>query len=113
MAKTPKTVVYELVLPLALLNDPSAEKKWDASQPLKIGFEWGGVTEEMKKAQASELGGQEVHASSSGTDLGAQAYGGEGADFRAPSSSLAAMRALSAKYKKYDFWLDLRIAPAK
>jgi len=112
-AKSAKAVVYELKLPLALLADPGAEKKWDGTSPLRIGFEWGGVTEEMKKAQASELGGQEVRASSSGTDLGSQAYGGEGAGLRAPSGSLAALRALSAKYKKYEFWLDLQIAPGK
>jgi len=113
MAKTPKTVVYELVLPLALLSDPGAEKKWDASQPLKIGFEWGGLTEEMKKAQASNLGDQGVRASAGESDLGSQIGSGESAEFRAPGSSLAGMRSLAAKYKKYDFWLDLKVFQAK
>ena len=113
MAKTPKTVVYELILPLALLSDPGAEKKWDASQPLKIGFEWGGLTEEMRKAQAANLGDQGVRASGGATDLGSQISSGESADFRAPSSSLAGMRSIASRYKKYDFWLDLKVFETK
>ncbi len=115
MAKTPKTVVYELILPLALLSDPGAEKKWDASQPLKVGFEWGGLTEEMRRDQAANIGDQSVRASGGATDLGSEISGGggEGAGFRAPGSSLAGMRGIASKYKKYDFWIDLKIFQSK
>jgi hypothetical protein len=113
MTKASKSMVYELILSMALLNDPGASTKWDPSKLLKIGFEWGGLTEDMKKAQAGNLGDQGSRASSGATDLGSQVSGGEGADFSAPGASLSGMRAISSKYKKYDFWLDLKIFPAK
>jgi len=114
MAKAGKGASYELVMPFGMLKDPGAEKAWDASLPLKIDFEWGGLTEDMKRAQAGNLGDQGARASSAATDLGSQIGGGEGgADFNAPSSSLAGMRQIAAKYKKLDFWIDLKLAPAK
>ena len=107
--KTPKTLVYELVVPVALLSDPNADKKWDPSKLLKIGFEWGGMTEEMRKAQAGNLGDQSVRTSERGTDLATQISGGEGREFSAPGGSLSQMRGLASKYKKLDFWLDLKV----
>lgn len=112
-AKTAKGAIYELVVPMALLKDPGAEKAWDPSLPVKLDFEWGGLTEDMKRAQAGNLGDQGSRASAGAADLGSQIGGGEGGDFNAPSSSLAGMRQISAKYKKMDFWIDLKVYQAK
>ena len=125
MAKTPKTSVsggnapaarvqatpvYELVVPIALLADPNADTKWDPSKLLKIGFEWGGLTEDMRKNGAANLGDQSARASGSGTELDSQIAGErESRDYNDPGGSLAQMRALASKYKKLDFWLDLKV----
>jgi hypothetical protein len=108
-SKTPKIAVYEIVVPIALLADPNADTKWDASKLLKIGFEWGGLTDAMRKNQAANLGDQSARASGGGTDLSSQLSGGESRDFSDPGGSLSQMRALASKYKKLDFWLDLKV----
>lgn len=108
-SKTQKTAVYELVVPIALLADPNADAKWDPSKLLKIGFEWGGMTEDMRKNGAANLGDQSARASGGGTDLSSQLSGGEAREAGDPGGSLAQMRALASKYKKLDFWLDLKV----
>jgi hypothetical protein len=107
MSRSQKTAAYELVVPIALLNDPAGSKKWDPSQPLKIGFEWGGMTAAMRQAQAASIGDQGSRANAGSSSLEGQLSGGEGGDFNAPSASLSGMR---RGPKKYDFWLDLKIA---
>ena len=109
MAKMQETPSYELVVPMALLVDPNAGVKWDASKLLKIGFEWGGMTEEMKKAQAANIGDQSVQAGGGATDLAAQLGGGEGREFGGSGGSLSGMRSVASRYKKLDFWLDLKV----
>jgi hypothetical protein len=110
-AKMQETSVYELVVPIALLADPNADTKWDPSKLLKIGFEWGGLTDAMRKNEAANLSDQRARASASGTELSSQIAGdresrdyGGGGDFDG-----AQMRAQAAKYKKFDFWLDLKV----
>jgi hypothetical protein len=108
-AKMQETSVYELVVPIALLADPNADAKWDASKLLKIGFEWGGLTDAMRKTQAANLGDQSARASGGGTDLSSQLSSGESRDFSDPGGSLTDMRRETSKYKKLDFWLDLKV----
>ena len=55
-SKIGTAIVFEYQIPLALLQDPAAATKWDSAQPLKVGFEWGGSTEEMRKNQAAMMG---------------------------------------------------------
>ena len=45
---------------MGLLKDPGSEKAWDPSLPVKIDFEWGGLTEDMKRAQAGDWRWREV-----------------------------------------------------
>ncbi len=108
--KIQRSVVFEYLIPMTLLQDPASTTKWDPSQPLKIGFEWGGLTEEMKKNYADRVGSQGTMAGAAGTSLEGQISGGHegGGDFRAPESSLAGSR--RGIPKKYDFWIDLKIA---
>lgn len=71
----------------------------------------GGMTEEMRKNRAAEVGDSGSRAMGQGSDLETSIRGGdEDAASRAPSSSLAGMM---RGPKKYDFWLDLTIAPQK
>lgn len=98
---------YEFIVPLALLDDPAGEVKVDPVKPFKVGFEWGGLTEEQKKARAAQLGDQGAQASTRATDLSSQLGGGEGAsEGGAPGGSLTSLRGP----KKFDLWLDLKLA---
>jgi hypothetical protein len=107
-AKAEKSMVFEYIVPLALLQDAASPSKWDPALPLKVGFEWGGMTDEMKRNYAGRVADQGVVARAGESSLEAQVKGGEGADFNAPESSLgASMRGLP---KKYNFWIDLKFA---
>ncbi len=107
-ARVEKKTVFEYVIPLALLQDPASQAKWDPSLPLTVGFEWGGLTEEMKRNLAGRVGDQGAMARAGEAALESQIGGGEGQDFRAPESSLAGQR--RSVPKKYDFWVDLKLA---
>ncbi len=109
-ARIEKGIIFEYVVPVALLQDPASQNKWDPALPLKVGFEWGGMTEEMKKNYAGRVGDQGARADASGTSLERQLQSGyEGGDsFRDSQSSLA--DSLRGIPKKYDFWIDLKFA---
>ena len=111
--KVDKSIIFEYQVPLALLDDPTAAAKRDPAQPLKIGFEWGGMTDEMKANQGAMLADQGVRAGASEGSLEGQmggetsvVGGGMGRDFDAS----ARRRNIP---KKYDFWIDLKLASKK
>jgi len=108
LGQAQNAVVFEYLVPIALLQDQALQAKWDPALPLKVGFEWGGMTDEMKRNYAGRVGDQGVAARAGDSSLETQVTGGEGADFRASESNLGGgMRALP---KKYDFWIDLKFA---
>lgn len=102
-----KNTVYEFVIPITFINDPASTTPFDVVKPFKLGFEWGGMTDEMKKAQAANLGDQGARASTSEANLESQLREGEGGGFRTPDSSLTGMR---SKFKRHEIWIDLKIA---
>ncbi len=109
-SKIQNNIVFEYQIPIALLQDPASAVKWEPSQPLKLGLEWGGMTEEMKKNYAGRVGDQSARAGAGDTSIEGQISGGHegGGDFRVPESSLSDSR--RGIPKKYDFWIDLKIA---
>ena len=113
MTRAQGKTVYEMSVPLAMLDDPAAKTKGDPAQPLKIGFEWGGLTEEMKKAradQASEMAGGDTGGGGGGGRGGGG--GGEGEDAGGGGGGLGGRGAGGGRRSpmKYDFWVDLKIA---
>jgi hypothetical protein len=108
-SKIQNSIVFEYQIPVALLGDPASATKWDPSLPLKVGFEWGGATPDMLKAQGSQLGQQGTRTGGGETSLesqirsGYEGGGGGSRDFDAADRR----RALP---KKYDFWIDLKLA---
>jgi len=105
MAQIQKSKVYEFVFPLGLLDDPEGKLKIDPAKPFKFGVEWGGTTEEMKRALAAKLGDRGVQASGAGAS---EDYKGEN-DFRAPGGELSSMR--RGLKKQYSFWVEMQVAP--
>ena len=105
-------IVFEYQIPIALLEDPASAVKWDRSQPLKLGFEWGGSTPEMLKNQGAMLGDQGTKTGTRETDLASQVssgYEGGGGSGNRDFDAADRRRALP---KKYDFWIDLKVAQA-
>jgi hypothetical protein len=108
-ARVQKRMILEYAIPLALLTDPNQKPALDPARPFHLGFEWGGMTEEMRKQMAADVGGDNVRANSRAADM---STGGEESGVLrdgglAPSASLAdGMRRMP---KKYDFWIDLKL----
>jgi hypothetical protein len=103
--------VFEAVIPLGLLSDPGVAAGLDLAKPFKFGIEWGGLTAEMKKARATQIGDQAVRAGGEESDfndqIGADREGGR--DY-SPESSLTAMR---GGPEQYSFWINLKISEPK
>ena len=109
VARAQKSMVFEYVIPLGLLVD-AEQKPLNTAEVFKLGFEWGGMTEEMKKQRAAEIGGQNVEARAGAAEMavsGGMGERGEGED-RSPAADLTGMR---RGPKKYEFWIDLKLAP--
>jgi hypothetical protein len=71
-----------------------------------VGFEWGGLTDEMKKQRlARQIEGGTAGRAGSGTDLtGERRVSGSGTG----SSGLGSFSRIRAK--KYSFWTDVKLA---
>lgn len=73
---------------------------------IKIGFEWGGMTEEIKKARMAQRTGAETQASPAATDMESRLTGDlESLDMEEDGSS-----GYSRCPKKYSFWVDVKLA---
>jgi hypothetical protein len=51
-----KSLVYEFIVPLPRAEEWAAGAGAEAGQAIMVGFEWGGMTEEMRKMAARQLG---------------------------------------------------------
>ncbi len=110
-ARSGKITTYEFLVPVALLSAAAGEGKWDASKPVTLGFEWGGMTNEMRRKRAGEIGDRNARATSENSDFAASVRGGgESAGARTPSGSFEGMQ---RGPQKHDFWLELTIAREK
>ncbi len=113
VARQGQLVVYEFRIPLAGQDLHPAGIGADPGQTLKVGFEWGGLTDEMKKAMASNMGGQATRAGASDVSMDQTLRGGnenEGMSMGNSSPSLARMR---MGPKKHSFWTDVTLAQAQ
>jgi hypothetical protein len=108
VGKDGKNTVYEFLIPIAFLKDPASQTAFDTRKPFKFGFEWGGATPEILKAQMAQLGDQGVRAGASAGNLERQVGGEESDEFSAPSSDMSRMRRRLPK--KFDFWINLMVA---
>ncbi len=98
-----KMMVYEFVMSLRILEKLSAKHKMEPGKTVKIGFEWGGLTERMKVQRMARLEqslAREAERKARDPSEGeAQRAGGSSGDAR-----------LSIGPKKYSFWVDVELA---
>ncbi len=95
-----KMVVYEFVIPLKRPTESAPGIGIEPGKIIKIGFEWGGMTEEMRKRMLQRQAGSERGASGA-----ADSWYRDGTKGTVPTSSRAA--------KKYSFWVDVQLAQDK
>lgn len=101
------SVTYEFRVPLAALTRTGPGSEAKPGETVSVGFEWGGLTDEMRKAYMkgdASAGGGAIGISEGGRGGGGTQ--GVGFDGAAPAD-LSALRKMT---KKYSFWTAVRLA---
>jgi hypothetical protein len=93
-------VTYEMAVPLPRVDELAPGIGSEAGKQIKVGFEWGGMTEAMKKARMNRFQSQSER---SAEKVSEQPAGGTRA------STARGRRSP----KKYDFWVDVQLANTK
>jgi hypothetical protein len=96
--KAQDQVVYEIRIPLCPRDLHPTGLGAEPGKEVKLGFEWGGMTEEMKAAMRGRGGG------STGTDMTTERATGS-YDSRVPD--------VAQGPKKYSFWVDVKLASSQ
>lgn len=99
------TALYELRLRLNLLEKLAAELKLEPGKIVKIGFEWGGMTKELLKAKAGELGAQSTRAAEGQAAMVTNEEREERTGERSPDFS-----SVRRGMEKRSFWVDVQLA---
>ena len=73
---------------------------------LKMGFEWGGMTDEMKKARLAQRAAAESQASAAATDMESRLT----SDLESIDMEPGGASRYSRSPKKYSFWVDVKLA---
>ena len=95
-----KNVAFEFAVPLARVAELAPGLSTEAGKQIKVGFEWGGMTEAMKQARMNRL-----HGRTEGEMPDDAKSGGQTGDRSQSGSSRGRQSA-----KKYDFWVDVQLA---
>ncbi len=96
-----ETFIYEFRLPLSKSETSPRGMGVEPGQIIKIGFEWGGMTETLMKRLSAQSGGR---------DVSAEGRAGSVIDSRRGGATGAPKSASGRMPKKYSFWIDVRLA---
>ena len=91
-------VIYEFRVPLVKSEASPGGIGVEPGQNLKIGFEWGGMTEELRDRLKAQLGGEISRES------------GAGAVIDSRRGTTGALKTTRAMPKKHSFWVDVKLA---
>lgn len=109
-----KSMIYELSIPFFEFAELGVDVGAFPGRTVDVGFQWGGATKEYKEALASGMAARDVRAGAGeATGSLTQERGGgslRDMDPEASRSNLARMRGQLQKVKKYDFWVELKLA---
>ena len=94
-------VLYEFRIPLVSRDVHPAGIGTEPGKDIKIGFEWGGLTKEMREAMRGQARGTETGADANRDEQTTGSYMG-------PPPSVG-----PAGPKKYSFWVDVKLAQAQ
>lgn len=99
-----REISYEVAVPLNILEKLPEGKRIELDSTVKIGFEWGGMTKEILKQKAGELGGSTSRASEGAAEM---ATDEERRERIGDSASLSSVRRGTIKH---NFWTDVQLA---
>jgi len=107
------TFIYEFSIPLEKLAELSSEIGAEPGKSIQVGFEWGGMTAEIKKALAARIGDGIAKAQDQKAGgLTSERRAGSGlGDVESSRSRLEQMRRM--RPKKHSFWVSLKLAQSK
>jgi len=91
-------VIYEFRVPLVKSETSPGGIGVEPGQNLKIGFEWGGMTKELRDRLKAQLGGEISRESGAGAVIDSR---------RGTTGALKTSRAMP---KKHSFWVDVKLA---
>ncbi|NIO48513.1 MAG: hypothetical protein GTN73_03600 [Candidatus Aminicenantes bacterium] len=100
-----KMMVYEFVMPLRILEKLSAKHKMEPGKTVKVGFEWGGLTERMKAQRMARL--RKAAERGSGSEAGTTSSKEREMERRSDGELDLSLK---KGPKKYSFWVDVKLA---
>lgn len=106
-------VSFEIAVPLKKRLDSSPGIGTEPGNIIKVAFEWGGVTKEMREAWMKTRGaGGGGGGGSPGKIAQGSAGKGGGADSSGAirSQGIGSLAALNQRMKKYSFWIEVQLA---
>ena len=83
----------------------SADQVLELGKTLKVGFEWGGLTKELKDAKAKQQAASGVKASGRAADVAITEDVRDGS-----KRALTSMASMRRGAKRYSFWVDVKLA---
>lgn len=106
-ANDKRIAVYEFRIPLSRVNQPGGIGA-EPGKTIKLGFEWGGMTQDILKNVMADRAAAGARASQRavGTDSGFSDDGGGGEGGGGGMGEFSR----DPRYKKHSFWIDLKLA---
>lgn len=107
------TVLYEFAISLPKLAEIAPEIGAEPGTNFNVNFEWGGASKEYKEALASGLAQRDMSANAgraTGNLTSERGASERIGSIESDRSDLARMRRQLQKVKKYDFWINLKLA---
>jgi len=102
-------VMYcELRIPLSRVNEPRGIGT-EPGKSVKLGFEWGGVTNEIMKIIMADRAAGGATARQGASGMSSSAAAGEGGEGEGGGGDFAAFNR-DPRFKKHSFWIDLKLA---
>ncbi len=102
-----KSVVYEFRVPLVSPETYPAGIGYQPGQAFRVGFEWGGMTQEMRKAMMARMAAEGTTARAMDSSFEESLRGGDEGGGMAMGGGSGPR--LGSNPKKYSFWVDLKL----
>jgi len=102
-----KEIIYEFRVPLAKSEISPLGIGAEPGHTVKIGFEWGGMTDKMRKAMSAKARAE------SGRGIDRESRSGSMISARVQSSAPKPGKSSRGIPKKYSFWVDVKLAQNK
>lgn len=108
VGRSGKSIIYEFRVPMVSPTTYVAGIGFQPGQMLRIGFEWGGMTQEMRRAMMARMAEQGTTARATESSLERTISGEE--DETSMMMGGGGGPRLGSTPKKYSFWVDVKLS---